>query len=202
VISTSIFARESIQEGKISPSIGNNSWRRKIVPVRARERRVNGSMTHVLFASGHIFARNRRKSITVSFLSERELSLSLFLECGRAVPVTARVLSVPFLFIQRQPPAVLEPTYACSTFMDNCTPISLKGTLYPASPRRTGREDVSPDSGNNGRTNRTGAISKIPSNANRLPLDFTLPRRVRLARPSERRENLFTTTTHARASAN
>jgi len=53
--------------------------------------------------------------------------------------VTARVLSVPFLFIQ--PPAVLEPTYARSTFMDNCTPISLKaeGALYPASPRELAR---------------------------------------------------------------
>lgn len=33
-----------------------------------------------------------------------------------------------FLFVHRQrtPPAVLEAVYACSTFMDNCTPISLK----------------------------------------------------------------------------
>lgn len=46
------------------------------------------------------------------------------------------------LFIQRQPPAVLEPTYACSTFMDNCTPISLskpKARGIPASSREISR---------------------------------------------------------------
>jgi len=57
-------------------------------------------------------------SMIQSFPNERELS--------RAVPMDDGSRSfASSLFIHRQPPAVLEPTYACSTFMDNCTPISL-----------------------------------------------------------------------------
>lgn len=56
-------------------------------------------------------------SMIQSFPSERELS--------RAVSMDDGSRSFASLFIHRQPPAVLEPTYACSTFMDNCTSISL-----------------------------------------------------------------------------